>query len=112
MRILRTLYPLIAFLIALATCQNSTSVVTWDEYSLKIRGERVLIYSGEFHYARLPVPELWRDVFQKFKANGLNAVSVSLPQNSFVTNTDWFSSTSFGAIIVHVRLYWDIESAA
>jgi hypothetical protein len=25
------------------------SLVTWDEHSLFVRGERVLIYSGEFH---------------------------------------------------------------
>lgn len=27
-------------------------------------------------YARLPVPALWSDVFQKFKANGINTVSI------------------------------------
>ena len=24
-------------------------IVTWDEHSLKIRGERVMLFSGEFH---------------------------------------------------------------
>lgn len=37
---------------------------------------RVFINAAEFHYQRLPVPELWPDVFQKFKANGFNAVSI------------------------------------
>lgn len=37
---------------------------------------RVFINAGEFHYQRLPVPELWPDIFQKLKANGFNAVSV------------------------------------
>jgi hypothetical protein len=32
--------------------------------------------SGEFHTFRLPVPGLWLDILQKFKAAGLNAVSV------------------------------------
>ncbi|KAK4545553.1 hypothetical protein LTR36_002903 [Oleoguttula mirabilis] len=41
-----------------------------------VNGERVFVFSGEFHYARLPNPELWRDVLEKYKANGLNAVSV------------------------------------
>ncbi len=50
-------------------------IVTWDEHSLLIRGERVLILSGEFHPFRLPVPSLWIDVFQKVKALGLNCVS-------------------------------------
>lgn len=37
---------------------------------------RVFINCAEFHYQRLPVPELWPDIFQKLKANGFNAVSV------------------------------------
>jgi len=60
----------------LATSDNLTSTVTWDHYSLMVNGERVFIQAGEFHYPRLPVPELWRDVLEKFKANGLNAVNV------------------------------------
>ena len=51
------------------------SLVTWDEYSLFIRGERVLILSGEFHPFRLPSPGLWLDVFQKIKALGFGGVS-------------------------------------
>ncbi|KAH0159312.1 hypothetical protein KCU67_g7171, partial [Aureobasidium melanogenum] len=50
-------------------------LVTWDEHSLFVRGERIMIYSGEFHPFRLPVPSLWLDVFQKIKALGYNAVS-------------------------------------
>lgn len=50
-------------------------VVTYDNYSLLINGERLMIFSGEFHPYRLPVPSLWLDVFQKIKALGLNTVS-------------------------------------
>ncbi|KAF3768705.1 family 35 glycoside hydrolase [Cryphonectria parasitica EP155] len=53
-------------------------VVTYDNYSLLINGERLMIYSGEFHPFRLPVPSLWLDVFQKVKALGLNTVSFYL----------------------------------
>lgn len=56
------------------TDDGLTKLVEWDKYSLSVKGKRVFIYSGEFHYQRLPVPELWPDIFQKFKANGLNAV--------------------------------------
>lgn len=52
--------------------------VTFDNYSLFINGERTMIYSGEFHPYRLPVPSLWPDVFQKIKALGLNTVSFYL----------------------------------
>ncbi|KXS95688.1 hypothetical protein AC578_838 [Pseudocercospora eumusae] len=50
-------------------------IVTWDEHSLFVRGQRVLFFSGEFHPFRLPSPSLWLDVLQKIKAVGYNAVS-------------------------------------
>ncbi|MCJ1351023.1 MAG: hypothetical protein MMC33_001005 [Icmadophila ericetorum] len=50
-------------------------IVTWDQHSLFVRGERIMLYSGEFHPYRLPVPGLWLDVLQKIKALGFNAVS-------------------------------------
>ncbi|KAI1483335.1 glycoside hydrolase family 35 protein [Daldinia eschscholtzii] len=50
-------------------------LVTWDKYSMIIRGERMFIFSGEFHPWRLPSPGLWLDIFQKIKALGFNAVS-------------------------------------
>ena len=34
-----------------------------------------MIFSGEFHPWRLPVPSLWIDVLQKIKALGFNCVS-------------------------------------
>ncbi|KAH8693577.1 putative beta-galactosidase [Talaromyces proteolyticus] len=59
-----------------AASSNSSSPVTWDKYSLSINGQRLFVFAGEFHYQRLPVPELWPDIFQKLRANGFNAVSV------------------------------------
>ncbi|RDA85109.1 hypothetical protein CP532_2035 [Ophiocordyceps camponoti-leonardi (nom. inval.)] len=50
-------------------------LVTWDGQSLFIRGERVFIFSGEFHPFRLPVPSLYLDIFQKIRALGFNMVS-------------------------------------
>lgn len=50
-------------------------IVTWDEHSLLIHGERVMLFSGEFHPFRIPVPDLWLDVFQKIKSLGYNCVS-------------------------------------
>jgi beta-galactosidase GanA len=41
-----------------------------------VNGERLFVFSGEFAYERVPVPEMWSDIFQKFKANGFNAVSM------------------------------------
>ncbi|KAI9687910.1 MAG: hypothetical protein M1822_001992 [Bathelium mastoideum] len=77
MRFLHVLASLVGIIaLALATDDGSTDVVTWDPYSLMINGKRVFIYAAELHYPRLPVPELWMDILQKFKANGLNAVSL------------------------------------
>ncbi len=50
--------------------------IGFDKYSLTIDGHRTYIWSGEFHYFRLPSPDLWRDVLQKMKAEGFNAVSI------------------------------------
>jgi hypothetical protein len=50
-------------------------LVTWDSHSFFVRGERLMLYSGEFHPFRLPVPGLWLDIFQKIKALGFNTVS-------------------------------------
>ncbi len=50
--------------------------ITWDPYSLMIDGQRTVIWSGEFHPFRLPSPSLWRDVLEKMKADGYNAVSM------------------------------------
>lgn len=40
-----------------------------------VRDERVMIFAGEFHPFRLPVPGLWLDVFQKIKSMGFTGVS-------------------------------------
>src|SRR4051794_20722675 len=53
-------------------------IVTWDEYSISVRGERIVLLSGEFHPFRLPSPGLWLDVFQKVRALGFSAVSFYL----------------------------------
>ncbi|WP_406456652.1 beta-galactosidase [Streptomyces sp. NBC_00876] len=50
--------------------------VTYDDYSFKIDGRRTYLWSGEFHYFRLPSQDLWLDVLQKMKAAGFNAVSL------------------------------------
>ncbi|KAH6896513.1 glycoside hydrolase superfamily [Thelonectria olida] len=50
-------------------------IVTWDEHSLFINGERATIFSAEIHPFRLPVPSLYLDLFQKVKAMGFNMVS-------------------------------------
>ncbi|EIM81437.1 glycoside hydrolase family 35 protein [Stereum hirsutum FP-91666 SS1] len=58
------------------TTNNLTDQVGWDEYSLFLRGQRIILYSGEFHTFRLPVPSLWPDILQKIKAAGLNGISL------------------------------------
>ncbi|KAK6594008.1 glycosyl hydrolase family 35 [Botrytis cinerea] len=50
-------------------------LVSWDEHSIIVRGERIMIYSGEVHPFRIPSPGLWLDIFQKIKAMGFTGVS-------------------------------------
>ena len=50
--------------------------ITYDRYSLSIDGQRVWLWSAEFHYFRLPSPDLWRDQLEKLRAVGFNAVSL------------------------------------
>ena len=53
-----------------------THTISYDKYSLMIDGKRTFIWSGEFHYWRLPSPSLWLDILEKMKAEGYNAVSI------------------------------------
>lgn len=53
-----------------------TNTVGWDPYSFFIHDKRIFLHSGEFHTWRLPVPDLWKDITQKAKAAGLNALSI------------------------------------
>ncbi|CEL57170.1 hypothetical protein RSOLAG1IB_08403 [Rhizoctonia solani AG-1 IB] len=53
-----------------------TDLVQWDGKSLFIKGQRIFLWSGEFHTFRLPAPELWGDILEKAKAAGFNAISV------------------------------------
>ncbi len=50
--------------------------VSYDNYSFKLDGRRLMVQAAEFHYFRLPSPDLWRDILQKQKAAGFNAVSL------------------------------------
>ncbi|EED22288.1 beta-galactosidase, putative [Talaromyces stipitatus ATCC 10500] len=50
-------------------------IVTWDNQSLYIHGEKLMIFSGEVHPFRLPVASLYIDIFHKIKALGFNTVS-------------------------------------
>ncbi|KAJ7208991.1 glycoside hydrolase superfamily [Mycena pura] len=52
-----------------------TRDVEWDSTSFIVKGQRVFGWSAEFHFWRLPVPDLWRDILQKLKAAGFNGVS-------------------------------------
>ncbi|EEB91917.1 hypothetical protein MPER_09651, partial [Moniliophthora perniciosa FA553] len=53
-----------------------TQAVQWDHYSLIVKGRRTFMWSGEIHYWRIPVPEVWRDILEKVKAAGFNSVSI------------------------------------
>ncbi|OAG06980.1 uncharacterized protein CC84DRAFT_1143190 [Paraphaeosphaeria sporulosa] len=62
-------------------------VVQWDHYSFKVNGQRLFVYSGELHYWRIPVPEVWDDLLEKIKAAGFTAFA-------FYGNWAWHSATN------------------
>lgn len=69
---------LIFFYFTLIAAFNSTGLTTtveWDSHSLVLLGQRIFVLSAEIHPWRNPNPSLWRDVFEKVKANGFNTVS-------------------------------------
>ncbi|MFE0509965.1 beta-galactosidase, partial [Streptomyces sp. NPDC058964] len=55
--------------------------IGYDHYSLLVDGRRLVLWSGEMHPFRLPSPSLWRDVLQKMRAHGYNAVSIYVSWN-------------------------------
>ncbi|KAF8734557.1 Beta-galactosidase, domain 3, partial [Rhizoctonia solani] len=61
---------------AALSSNGRTDLVQWDGKSLFIKGQRIFLWSGEFHTFRLPAPELWGDILEKTKAAGFNAISV------------------------------------
>ncbi|MET3805079.1 beta-galactosidase GanA [Nakamurella sp. UYEF19] len=62
--------------VAKAPAAPASHTITYDSGSLKIDGQRLMIFSGEFAYWRLPSTSLWLDMLQKMKANGYNAISI------------------------------------
>jgi beta-galactosidase GanA len=61
---------------AAAKPARAAHAVTFDGYSFMVDGKRTYLWSGEFHYFRLPSPSLWLDIFQKMKAAGFNSTSL------------------------------------
>ena len=55
---------------------HRTHTISYDRYSFSLDGQRVWLWSAEFHYFRLPNPDLWRDQLEKLKAAGFNTVSL------------------------------------
>ncbi|KAG9085345.1 hypothetical protein FRC06_003654 [Ceratobasidium sp. 370] len=55
---------------------NSSAAVTFDQHSIMLDGKRIMVFGGEFHPWRLPSIPLWRDILEKMKAGGFNAVSI------------------------------------
>lgn len=80
------------------------NIVTWDQHSIFVHGERIMLFNGEFHPYRLPVPALWLDIFQKLKAAGFSGVSFY---------TDWVGTTAlFETRMVTRMLYRHYTKAA
>ena len=51
-------------------------LLNWDKHCFYIRGEPILLISGEFHYWRLPDRNRWRSVLETYKSAGLNCLRI------------------------------------
>ncbi|MBX7057695.1 MAG: beta-galactosidase [Leptospirales bacterium] len=51
-------------------------ILDWDRHSFKIRGRRVLLAGGEFHYWRMPDWQRWREILIRYRMGGLNCVRI------------------------------------
>lgn len=89
---------------------RSSAAVTFDQHSVLLDDKRAMIFSGEFHPFRLPAPELWYDVLEKFKASGFNGVSVywhwglSAPNAKEVRFSDHNNLTAFYEVAKQVGI--------
>jgi hypothetical protein len=83
-------------------------VVQWDHYSLIVNGQRLFFWSGEFHYWRIPVPELWRDILEKVKAGELlYKVCIAGTANNIIQLASMPSpSTAIGASTALLPVSW------
>ena len=52
--------------------------IRFDNRCIQIEGEDVFVYSGAFHYYRVPQP-LWASRFSKLKEAGFNCVETYIP---------------------------------
>jgi hypothetical protein len=76
--LLTYLIPLAHLFLVVLSVARRLLKVTYDEHSFMVYGERIMVFSGDYHPFRLPVPGLWLNVFRKVKALGFIAVSFIL----------------------------------
>ena len=54
--------------------------IRYDHRCFQLEGKDTFIFSGTFHYFRVPQP-LWADRFRKLKKAGFNCVETYIPWN-------------------------------
>ena len=69
---------------ALSTVEDSVFLhperIRFDRQCIQIEGQDVFLFSGAFHYFRVPQP-LWKSRFRKLKEAGFNCVETYIPWN-------------------------------
>ncbi|CDH60979.1 beta-galactosidase [Lichtheimia corymbifera JMRC:FSU:9682] len=51
-------------------------VLDWDKYALYVEGEPTMIFSGEFHYWRIPDRERWSYILKQYQSMGMNTIRI------------------------------------
>ncbi|KAG0171125.1 hypothetical protein DFQ30_001491 [Apophysomyces sp. BC1015] len=53
-----------------------TRLLDWDKYALSIEGEPTMLFSGEFHYWRVPDRKRWATILKQYRSMGLNTIRI------------------------------------
>jgi hypothetical protein len=74
-----TIFPILTIPLAISLASTALCAsISYDGQSFLLDGRRTFIFSGEFHYWRIPAAE-WSERIQRIKAAGINAISTPIP---------------------------------
>lgn len=59
---------------------NISAGLSTDQETFRLNNKEIAIYSGAFHYFRVP-RAYWRDRLRKMRAAGLNTIETYVPWN-------------------------------
>ncbi|XP_023638216.1 beta-galactosidase 2 [Capsella rubella] len=105
---------LLAILCFSSLVYSTEAVVTYDQKSLIINGQRRILLSGSIHYPR-STPEMWPDLLRKAKEGGLDVIQTYVFWNGHEPSPgnyyfeDRFDLVKFTKLVHQAGLYLDLR---